>query len=132
MKKINLKTMLGLLVICFTLVFLVICLGKGNFIILYYIDLPSILMIGLLSIGVILVTNVRDKKSILDILGKTIIPIGFFVALMALVMLFSQLENISTIGPNLAVALLSLLYSVIVKIVVEILKVRLEKGEERK
>ena len=129
MKKINLKTMIGLLVICITLVFLVVCLGIGNFSILYYIDLPSILMIVLLSIGVILVTNVRDKKSILDILGKTIIPIGFFVALMALVMLFSQLENISTIGPNLAVALLSLLYSVIVKIVVEILKVRLEKKE---
>ena len=67
MKKINLKTMIGLLVICITLVFLVVCLGNGNFSILYYIDLPSILMIDLLSIGVILVTNVRDKKSILDI-----------------------------------------------------------------
>ena len=46
------------------------------------------------------------------------VPIGAAVSLASFVILLSNLDDLSTIGPHLAVCILSMLYAYIVKIVV--------------
>ncbi len=49
---------------------------------------------------------------------KVVVPIGAAISLASVVILLSNLDDLSTIGPHLAVCILSMLYAYIAKIVV--------------
>lgn len=102
------------------LIFLMISvflLISGKFV--YFIDAPSFILVAFLSVGIIFLSGIKDKNSILYLLSKIIIPIGCVISLSSAIIIMVIIDNPSKIGPNLAVAFLSLLYSFIIKIVVE-------------
>lgn len=88
---------------------------------LYFIDIHAMIFIVLFEAGIILISGERSKTGILSLIGKTIIPIGTVVSLATAVILFGSLYDPHTIGPNLAVTILALIYSCIIKIVVELM-----------
>ena len=63
----------------------------------------------------------RSNREILLLLSKTIIPVGAVISLATAVVLLGSSDNPGAIGRYLAVAILALLYSCVVKIVVEVL-----------
>ena len=88
---------------------------------LYFIDIHAMIFIVLFEAGIILISGERSKTGILSLIGKTIIPIGAVISMATAVILFGSLYDPHTIGPNLAVTILALLYSCIIKIVVELM-----------
>ena len=104
-----------------------LCSGRGMSMWMNYYDFPSILMLGLLCIAMVLLSGCKTKLQILSCLQKTVIPNGVLIMLFEFVILMSILSEPAAIGPNLAVCILTLLYSVIVYLAVTILKVRCEE-----
>ena len=91
---------------------------------LYFIDIHDMIFIVLFEAGIILISGERSKTGILSLIGKTIIPVGAVISLATAVILFGSLYDPHTIGPNLAVTILALIYSCIIKIVLELLSVK--------
>ena len=86
-----------------------------------FIDIHDMIFIVLFEAGIILISGERSKTGILSLIGKTIIPVGAVISLATAVILFGSLYDPHTIGPNLAVTILALIYSCIIKIVVELM-----------
>lgn len=86
-----------------------------------FVDVLSLILIVLFEAGIILVSGERSKSGILLIIDRTIILVGAVISLALAVITMSVLDDPRTIGPNLAVVILALLYSCIIKIVVEVL-----------
>ena len=93
----------------------------------FYYDIPSVLMLSLLCIGMVLLSGKKTKLEILSCLQKTVIPNGVLIMLFEFIILMGCLTQPEQLGPNLAVCILTLLYSVIVYLVVTILKMRCEE-----
>lgn len=91
----------------------------------WYLDIWSFLVISCIWVGIVLLSGKREKKAIVLLLQKTVIPVGLLVSLTSVVSVFGQLNDINVVGPNLGVAALSLLYSVIVYVVLCVLEQRL-------
>lgn len=87
----------------------------------YFLDALSLIFVVLFETGIILISGEKSKSGILLLLRKTIIPVGAVVSLASAVIMLGMLEDPSTIGPNVATVLLALLYSCIIKVVVELL-----------
>ena len=62
------------------------------------------------------------------IVQKAVIPAGIFMALTAGVVLLSSLDDVTYIGPNLAVAFLSLTYAVLIYLILIPVNKRLESS----
>jgi len=115
---------IGGIVLAVGMLFLAISLAGVGFPLRFYIDLPSLITIVILSVGVVLVSGARKRGSVLLILSKTIMPIGLFSALVSSIIVLVNLSDIELLGPNLAVVFLTLLYAAIIKIIVELLLAR--------
>ena len=120
----RISQIIGGIVALIAILFLAISSVRGSFPILNYFDIPSFIIVGLLAVGVVLISGARKKEKILFLLSKTILPIGLLVSIVSAIIVLSYIDEIKLIGPSLAVVLLSLLYSVLVKIIVEVLRVR--------
>lgn len=90
----------------------------------YFFDALTLVLVVLFETGIILISGEKSKSGILLLLRKTIIHVGAVVSLASAVIMLGMLEDPSTIGPNLAAVLLALLYSCIIKIVVELILVK--------
>ena len=101
--------------------------GAGLHVLVWFIDLPSLLGIMLICTAVVLCSGVKGKKEVLHIVQKAVIPAGLFMALTAGVVLLGSIGNIEYIGPNLAVAFLSLTYAVLIYLILIPVNKRLEK-----
>ena len=99
---------------------------------MYMIDLPSMILDLLFAVGVLLLSGAKDKVARLSVLNQTLIPIGVSITLVTAIIILATLDDIAYLGPNLAVAILSLLYVVIAKIVVVILLERSKTGDVAK
>lgn len=125
-KNKNLKCIVGIILGIITMVLIICLTGEGLGSIIFFIDLPTILLIVMLCVSIILCAGTKDIKENLILLQKSIIPIGVFIALIACIIVLVRLDNIETIGPNLAVAFLSLLYSVFIYLILIPIIKRLE------
>lgn len=105
-----------LVILAFILLF-VISAGEGT--IRFFLDAPSFIFLLIISAGVVLASGVRDIDSILSLLSKIVIPIGFVIAIIEMVIYIALINDLSKIGPNLCVIVLTLLYACISKIVIE-------------
>ena len=94
---------------------------SGLSFITYFIDGASFIFIVITAVGVVLVSGIREKMTILGLLSKIIIPIGVVISIVSAVIMLCMLDDISKIGPSLCVVMLSIFYSCIAKIVVEVL-----------
>lgn len=88
---------------------------------LYLIDLPSAIFVVLLAGGAVLLSGKRDKTGILSLLNRILVPIGAIVSLISVMIMLAKLDDVTYIGPNLAVAILSLFYALCAKVVVAVL-----------
>ena len=114
---------IGGVVVCIGLLFFAISTTGIIFPLNNFIDLTSFIHIALLEIGVILISKARTKEKILQLISKTILPVGLLTSIVSMILvliLVSDLD-IRVLGVNLAVAILAFLYSLIIKIVVEVL-----------
>lgn len=117
-----------LLVISIFFIFLNTSYGdKGLELYLYsFIDIPSFILIVLLSAGILLASGIRGKQSVLALLSKIIIPIGVVISLASAIIMLTIIEDPSILGPYIQVIFSSLIYSFIIKIVVEVMIAKLK------
>lgn len=108
--------------------------------IIYYYDIPSALLLIIITIPILLSSNLlKDfnnsfrlvmgkkknatipeiKRAIegVDLVMKTLIYGSGFIALFSLVIILAQLTEVEKIGPNLAVAILSILYALAINMI---------------
>lgn len=99
---------------------------SGLHALVWFIDLPSLLGIILICAAVVLCSGVRGKKEVFCVIQKAVIPAGIFMALTAGVMILVSFDKIEYLGPNLAVAFLSLTYAVLIYLILIPVNKRLE------
>ena len=114
---------MGWVVVCISLIFMLISNTGFLFPINNFIDPISLATVVMIESGVILISKARTKQMILQLLSKTILPVGLLCSIVSviIVLLYVIDGDCMALRANLAVAVLALLYSVIIKIVVEIL-----------
>ena len=81
------------------------------------IDLPSLILITDIMTGLILLSGKRDKFAVFELIDKSVMSVGIFVCLFTAIVILSRLDDPSSIGPHLAVCILSLFYAIILKLV---------------
>ncbi len=114
---------IGGVVVFITLIFIVRS-NAGVFPINNFLDSISFISVVLLETGVVLISRARTKEKVLQLLSKTILPVGLLNLIVSVIIILLYIGDIMALRANLAVVVLVLLYSVIIKIVVEILLVK--------
>lgn len=99
--------------IVFILSMLCIMLVNGGIQFGWYIDILALLMPLLLCLGVVLLSGKREKYQVIHILRKTVIPAGLIPCMIGFICIMAQLNDISVIGANLAVCVLTVLYTLV-------------------
>ena len=107
-----------LIILAFVLIFVV---SAGTETIALFLDSASFVFLLIISVGVVLLSGARDRESVLMLLSKTVIPIGAVIAIVSFIIFMALINDLSVIGPNLCVIVLSILYSCIAKIIIEIM-----------
>lgn len=93
----------------------------------FFLDMPSLLGVILICISIVMISGAKGKKEVFEIVQKTAIPAGVFISMIAVVVIMGILEDPATIGPNLAVAVLSIFYGVLIYLILIPVNKRLEK-----
>ena len=117
---------IGGVVVLISLLFMFISNAGGLSPINNFIDFISLITVVLLEIGVILISGARTKETILKLLSRTILLVGLMCSIVSviIILIYVMDGNAMALRVNLAVAVLALLYSVVIKIVVEIMLVK--------
>lgn len=117
---------IGIIVFCFGLLYITISNAGMNFILGNYIDFPGIIIDVALVVGAILASGARTKEAILHLLGKILIPVGLivFIGSEFVALYYFNADGNSPLAINTAVAALPMLYSLIAKVIVELLITR--------
>ena len=74
-----------------------------------------------------MVTGIRGKQKVLELISRIIIPIGVLIALVATIIILTRTDDWENIGNNMHVMLLSLVYSLLIKIVVDVILAKTKK-----
>lgn len=120
------SNIIGIVVVCIAL-FLFGVSNKGiSFIVHldYFMDVPSFIQIVILEVGVVFICKARDKKNILYVLNKTILPVGAMLSTASGIYGLYGYTDLYSLGPILWVIVTHLLYAFITKCVVEILLIK--------
>lgn len=80
----------------------------------------------MMSCGCVLVSGKRDRIGVLDVLRRVSIPNGVIVFFITIVVIMGNLSSPETLGPTLAVALLSVIYATIEYLVVVLIQARIK------
>lgn len=123
-KKANIVLgMIGGIVLCIGLIFMAISNTGLSFPIYNFIDFPNMIIVVLIEIGVVLISRARTKEKVLQLVSKTIMPVGLLISIFTIIIVLMQTidGDIRMLGACFAISVLPLLYSVIIKIAVEIL-----------
>jgi len=128
-KGIPWKIILGILLCLVSILYIgVVSWGvNGIAMFTYFYDLPVIGIYALFCVGCVLVSGQKTKLEKLAFLQKIAIPNGVLISIVQFVFILVKLDDLSALGPSVAVSLLVLVYSLVVYVVVTILKVRCEK-----
>lgn len=126
-KSSTIQLIVGIVLGILSLLFLLGITSGGLNALLWFLDLPSLLGIILICAAVVLCSGVRGKKEVLCVVQKAVIPAGMFMALTAGVVILVSLDNIEYLGPNLAVAILSMAYAVLIYLLLIPVNKRLER-----
>ena len=126
-KNNTIQLIVGIILGILAFLFLVGITSEGLHALVWFLDLPSLLGIVLICAAVVLCSGVRGKKEVFLIVQKTVIPAGIFMALTAGMIILGGLDSIEYLGPNLAVAILSMVYGVLFYLILIPVNKRLEK-----
>lgn len=91
-----------------------------------FLDLPSIIFLILVCGALVLLSGARTMVDILKVVQKVILPAGFLVTFIELIILLYNIADPWTIGPCLAVAMIVPLYSLFIYLIVFIILTRKE------
>lgn len=129
-KRNFISVIIGGVVVCVGLFLLAITNAGLSFPIMFYLDMPSLIVLTILETGVVLLSGARSVKKVLHTVNRTVIPVGLLVAISSLVIVFFYTLDMDLSAVNsgsLVVVILPVLYSVFVKIVTEILLAKEEQ-----
>ena len=94
-----------------------------------YYDLPTFLMLSLLSVACVLLSGKKTYPEILEILQKVSIPNGALVTFISVVIVGIMVNDATSIGPNIAVCVLAIVYALIEYLVVFLLRQHVDERE---
>ena len=77
-------------------------------------------------VGCVFVSGRRGKKDIVALLRKIVIPLGAIISLAAIVVILINVSG-DVIGVNLAVGILSFLYSVVAYLILVLIESRIKE-----
>ena len=126
-KSTTIQLIVGIVLGILSFLFLLGITSEGLNALLWFLDLPSLLGIILICAAVVLCSGVRGKKEIFSVVQKAVLPAGVFMALTAGIIILCGLDSIEYLGPNLAVAILSMAYAVLIYLILIPVNKRLEK-----
>ena len=91
--------------------------GSSIYSVAYYLDPPSLLFV-LLFIGIgVMLSKDKSKSGIWKMVQKMSIPASGFIAVFSAILFLNSLEDVSRLGPNIAVILITILYGIIIYII---------------
>lgn len=91
-----------------------------------FFDVFAFVIPACICMGVIFLSGKRSRRDVICLIKKTIIPSGAIVSLFAFISMMSTLDELETIGPNLVVCTLSLLYCCIAYLVAVVIEQHLK------
>ena len=91
-----------------------------------FIDFPSVFFLVISCVGCVFVSGRRGKKDIVALLRKIVIPLGAIISLAAIVVILINVSG-DVIGVNLAVGILSFLYSVVAYLILVLIESRIKE-----
>ncbi|MCU6745500.1 hypothetical protein OCV77_13565 [Suilimivivens aceti] len=93
----------------------------------YYIDVPSLffLVLGCLAFGMIAVE--KTLMGFLRVAEALVIPFSVMETMIQMLYVLHHVNEITKLGPNVAVALCSTLYALIIYVVVRLIRFRKER-----
>ena len=97
-----------------------------------FIDLTSIVIILIAISIVVAISYINNKEHVLDNIAKTLPLIGFVGFFIGLIGMLQNINDPKSIGPAMAVALLTLQYTMILLTTCNLIKPQLCEGEENK
>lgn len=87
--------------------------GGVPYILVNFIDLPSLILLAGLCLALVLLSGAKGKKEIIQVLRRMLPPAALFITLCTLVIVLCRMTDISSLGSNLAVVILCPLYATI-------------------
>lgn len=93
----------------------------------WFIDLPSLILPAIYCVAAVLLCGRRSRIGKISIARKAVIPSGIITSLSGLIASMGTISDLSMLGPNLAVSVLSLLYCSIAYIVLLVIEMRISK-----
>ena len=124
-KKTRVLTSVLSVILLLAAVFLLFFKGLSN--LAFFLDAPSFLLLSVCTFLLVVISGTRTYLGVLSLISKSILPLSVIIALSSLVIVLSRLDDLSTLGQNLAVMILSILYACVIKIAVEVMLVRMKK-----
>ena len=110
---------IGAVLCVLTILLLSFSLGN-NF--AWFIDVPSLLILAGICGAIVLLSGKKDKKSIVTLLRQSVFPAGIVSSLSGFIAVLGNIASPDLIGPNLAVAILSILYAAIVYLILLVIE----------
>lgn len=126
-KSTTIQLIVGIVLGILSFLFLLGITSEGLHALMWFLDLPSLLGIILICVAVVLCSGARGKREVFCIVQKAVLPAGVFMALTAGIIILRGLDSIEYLGPNLAVAILSMAYAVLIYLILIPVNKRLEK-----
>lgn len=108
-------------VILCVLTILLLSFSLGNHF-AWFIDVPSLLILAGICGAIVLLSGKKDKKSIVTLLRHSVFPAGIVSSLSGFIAVLGNIASPDLIGPNLAVAILSILYAAIVYLILLVIE----------
>ena len=119
---------IGIVLAVLTLVFMYIsAVGIDSHAIAWFIDVPSLLIQVLACSAIAILSGAKGKLAVLKIVQKTLIPVGAFTFFFDGILILGNISDLELIGPNLAVAILTMVYGLLAYIVLIPIIARLEE-----
>lgn len=90
-----------------------------------YLDIPSLLLLAVISFGGALLSGAKTKRDILHKIRKIVIPVGCIISVFSVSVIVGYYGDLITnenLGPNLAIAFLAVLYALIAYVVLVLLE----------
>lgn len=117
----------GIVLAVLTIAFMYISTAGVSLSLIYaFIDLPSLIILLLACSAVALLSGAKDKLTVLKVIQKTLIPVGAFTFFFSGIIILARIDDLRLLGPNLAVAVLTLLYALLAYVILIPIISRLE------
>lgn len=129
--KRNMASMIvGIIVAIISLIFVyVINVGVDLRMMEFFVDMPSLIGDVLICTAIVLLSGAKEYKDVLIVLKRTIIPAGTLMFLFSAIIVLVKMVSFEQYGPNLAIAMISLLYAVLGYLI--LIPLTKTKGDQR-